>query len=208
MKQSTKAVAGSLVILLGFMTSQGQVVQTVTETEYEQLMKSPEKMEVIKSEGIVIEVEKNRPVVRKVSEPIKITEAELASYKEDRAKYAQFIKDNDGNYAIIADPVMSEIQPLAAPSSQDLQKMELQERLNAEAKSENFIPMRKRSGDDVSVEENKVRTQSENHGSGMGGNADDKGNSISTNGQSPASNQMTQEERNEANRKFDTESPN
>lgn len=198
MKTIVKLFTALMLTTIGTSTF-AQEVYPVTQSEFEGLQSSPVKMEEIKSQGMVIKIVEETPVRVQKQKSVTITQNELASYKKDEAKFAAFLESCDGKYEVVANPV--KIEPARVqPSAQDLQKLELEKQMaNKDKTDESFVPMRERSGDDVSSTPSTTK-KSLDHGSGMGGNASDVTNEEISN---PVSTELNKEERYEANRKFD-----
>lgn len=198
MKTTVKLFSALFLMTIG-TSSFSQELYNVTKSEYDRLLESPEKLEEIRSEGMEIDIVEEAPVNVQKQKSVTIAESELADYKKDEAKFAAFLKDCNGNYTVVADPV--KVEPTGSvASAQDLQKLELEKQQEAkEKKDESFVPMRERSGDDISSAPSTT-SKSSDHGSGMGGNASDVTNEEISN---PVSTKMNKEERYEANRKFD-----
>lgn len=198
MKTIVKLFSALFLMTIG-TSSFAQEVYNVTKSEYERLLESPEKLEEIRSEGMEIEIVEEAPVKVQKLKSVTITQSELADYKKDEAKFATFLKDCNGNYTVVADPVKIE-STRSVPSAQDLEKIELEKQLEAkDKKDQSFVPMRERSGDDTTTTPSTT-AKSSDHGSGMGGNASDVTNEEISN---PVSTELNKEERYEANRKFD-----
>lgn len=207
MKHLLNSFTGLLIITF-CVNSYGQEVYTVTESEYEQIKSSPEKLEEIKSSGFEIKLVREETAKDPDPEVARITESELAEYQRDVVKFDQWIKENGGDYVVTPDQFPTENQASATPSSQDVEKLRLEEQLTRQShQNESFVPMRERSGDDTSDEQADKSVQSEDHGSGMGGNSSDRMPSAQLSEQQITS-KLSKVERDEANRKFDSVVPN
>ncbi len=104
-------------------------VYKVSNDEYEQLKKSPGKLDEIKKEGYEIQIVDLESPVSKTPVTVKVTTSELASYKSDPKKYQDFLNSTGGLYEVVPDEQPQASRIVVQPNPQDLEKIKLEKGL-------------------------------------------------------------------------------